>query len=615
MSLVEVVVAVVVLGILASAVLAIILATQSAGVSNRNRVAASNLAARELELVRDEFTRSDSAPMTIADAGTVTNPHHLDGQSPGAALVVDGTHYTVVRSVAWNIMGTGASACAGGTAVTYPTLEVTVTVTWPHMDSVKPVRSTAALAPAKGSGIPVTSSYVAVKIVDQAGQPSAGRGIKVTGGSVTKTGTTDDSGCAVVRVDPATGGTAYTVQATDSGYVDIAGTTGPTKNAGTLVPGQLNNSVTFAYARAGTVRLHLVDPAGDPIDPAMLSAASVTLVASEHAGSTGATAHPVTGTTTEVTGLWPTSYGAYFGATAPADGYTTAALGAGATLDLDVRVTMATGSLLDLPAGTASVVAVPASGAGCTDPSARVVDAAGFTVLPGAWSFYATGPSFDCSPGPSAVSLAGGGNDGIVWGTTTLGVTNAPAGGTLWAVSRSKVPGATLTSCPGPTYAGVAVNVDGARSGAVEIPAGDWYVFRTDGAASGTCLGVPSGQYSRVVAYGSVTTIGWVVPTTTLKVTDVSKNYSVVLSTEAAARCTSNAYTAPSTGTIFTLGPATANSASLQRAVDRPVSANQTWHVYLRSGSSCTDLSTFVVGPGTLSLQKSAVSTPRPVGP
>ncbi|WP_448060695.1 prepilin-type N-terminal cleavage/methylation domain-containing protein [Cellulomonas hominis] len=617
MSLVEVVVAVVVLGILASAVLAIILATQSAGVTNRNRVAAANLATRELELVRDEFTRSDDAPLEIADAGTLTNPHPLDGQVAGEPLVIDGTRYTVVRSVGWNVTGTGDSACAGGALVVYPTLGVTVTVTWPNMGSVQPVVATAVLAPAKGSGVPTTASFVAVKIVDEQARPSAGRSIKVTGGSETKTGTTDDSGCAVVQVDPAVAGTAYTVQATDSDYVDMSGTTGPTKNAGTLTPGQLNNSVTFAYAKAGAARLHLVDPAGQAIDPALLTAATVTLVASEYVGSSGATPHAVTSSTTVITGLWPTTYGAYFGTTAPAGGYSTAALTAGATIDLDVPVEMAAASVVDPPAGTTSIVATPASATGCADPSARLVDGAGFTVLPGAWSFYATGPTFDCSPGPSAVSLTGGSNDGIVWGTTMLRVTNAPAGGTLWAVNRSKVPGAALATCPDPTYAGVAANVDGARAVAVEIPAGDWYVFRTDGAASGACMGVPSGQYSKTVTYGSTTTLGWVVPTTSLTVTGVSRNSSIILSTQPAARCANRAYTAPPGGTVLTLGPATADGTALQRSVDRPGSGSQTWYVYLRNGQSCTDLSTFVVGPGTTALTKSSSTTPtpRPEGP
>src|SRR5690606_3142529 len=103
MSLVELIVAVVVLAIVASAVLGIILQAQSATVNNRARVAAANLAARELDIVRELFTRTSTSPVEIANAGTQTNPNPLAGGTAGQPLQMDGTAYTVVRSVAWNI--------------------------------------------------------------------------------------------------------------------------------------------------------------------------------------------------------------------------------------------------------------------------------------------------------------------------------------------------------------------------------------------------------------------------------------------------------------------------------------------------------------------------------
>ncbi len=126
MSLVEVVVAMVVLAIMASAVLGIILKAQAAGVNNRARISAANLAAREIDILRDEFGRTSDAPATIAASGVVVNPHPLAGGTAGAPLTVDGTQYTVTRSVAWAITGSGDSACEGGSLVDYPTLAVTV---------------------------------------------------------------------------------------------------------------------------------------------------------------------------------------------------------------------------------------------------------------------------------------------------------------------------------------------------------------------------------------------------------------------------------------------------------------------------------------------------------
>lgn len=559
MSLVEVVVAVVILGAFSAAVLGVILQTQSAGVNNRARVAAANLAARELDIVRDEFTRTDTGPLDIAAEGTQTNPHPLDGQVAGQPMRVDGMQYTLVRQSAWNVTGPGVSACSGGSLVTHPTLSVTVSVTWPRMGSVKPVVTTATLAPAKGKGLPGTASFVAVKVVDAAGQPNPGRDITVTGGSETVSGTTDSTGCAVVQVNPASGaGTTYTAKATDAGYVDISGTTGPVKNVGQLARGRLSSSVSFAYDRAGTVRLNLVDPSGAPIDPTAVAGATVSLLASESSGGSSATSRTVTGTTTVVNGLWPTQYGAYFGTTPPPGGFGSGKLLPGGTLDLEVPLELASGTLLNLPDGTTGVVAAPASAASCTGVGARGVDPAGFAVMPGSWSFYATGATFDCAPGPAAVPLAAGGNDGTEWLPTTLRVTNAPAGGRLWAVNRSKIPGATLTSCPSAAYAPVAVDVDAARTGPVTIPAGDWYVFRTDGGADGSCLGTPTGQYSKVLAYGTDVTLAWLAPSAALRVTgvptDVTPRYSTsaVLPTSSTATTTYLALTAGTPAGTFT---------------------------------------------------------------
>lgn len=338
-SLIEVVVAMVLLGILSAAVLAVIIQSQSMTVTNRSRVAASNLAAREIDMVREEFTRSTAGPTAIAAAGTQVNPHPLDAGTVGDPLVVDGTPYTVVRAVAWNITGAGVSACDGGSLVPYPTLGVTVTVTWPHMGSVKPVVSEASLAPTKGSAVPGTASFIAVHVVDAAGHPNAGRTVRVVGGSESRSARTDTSGCAVIQVNPAGGpGTTYTAQVTDAGFVDLSGVTGPTKTVGQLPQGRLNNSVSFAYDRAGQVVVRLVDASGILVDDASVAGTTVTLVASEFSGSTGMTPLAITGATTTVPGLWPTSYGAYAGTTAPTCGFASIALAPGGTLQLDVPV-------------------------------------------------------------------------------------------------------------------------------------------------------------------------------------------------------------------------------------------------------------------------------------
>ena len=120
LTLVEVVVALVVLGILAMATLGILLSSQKTSVDARARVAAANLAAREIDLVREKFLASDDGPMTVANEGVVVNGNPLVAGAAGQPLQVDGTAYTVRRSSSWNLMGTGASACEAGCSTIDP---------------------------------------------------------------------------------------------------------------------------------------------------------------------------------------------------------------------------------------------------------------------------------------------------------------------------------------------------------------------------------------------------------------------------------------------------------------------------------------------------------------
>ncbi|KRD45098.1 hypothetical protein ASE38_13990 [Cellulomonas sp. Root930] len=342
-SLIELVVAMVVLGSMSLAVIGIILNTQSLGVNNRARVAAANLAGREVDILREEFTRTSDSPMNIANAGTVTNPHPLPSQTAGQPLRVDGGLYTVKRSVAWNITGEGASACDGGSLVMYPTLRVTVTVTWSGMGNIAPVVTTASLAPRKDDKVLGTSSYIAVKVSDASGLPNSGRNVRVYSSGESRTAVTDASGCAVAQVTPASGaGTSYSAQVTDVGFVDVSGATGPTKIVGIVPRGALNNSVTFTYARAATLTLQLVDSTGAPANPADLVGGTVTLNAAEYAGASGTTVLPVTGPTMTLTGLWPTQYSAYWGSAPPTPPNLAVALTSGSAGTIAVAIPVGT---------------------------------------------------------------------------------------------------------------------------------------------------------------------------------------------------------------------------------------------------------------------------------
>lgn len=616
MSLVELVVAMLVLGIMASAVLGIVVKAQSASVNNRSRVAAANLAAREIDIVRDEFGRSTQAPTDIANAGTVVNPHQLPGGVAGQPLRVDGTSYTVTRSVRWSVAGTGKSACDGGSLVKYPTLDVDVSVTWGSMGRVAPVEASTQLAPPKGAGVPENASFVAVGVVDSTGAPSAGRGVRVASSSETRTGTTDESGCAVVQVNPPSGsGAAYTAQLTDTGYVDVNNATTPSKSVGTVLQGQLNNSVSFAYDRASTLRLTVVDSTGTQVPDSVTAGTSVTITSVGSTGATASTSRTLAGSVTTLTGLWPTTYGAYYGAQPPAGGYRTVRLAPGASSDLSVTLDYARGSVVGGPPGATTFTVAPGAGP-CTASGAKTVDPSAFALMPGAYSFFASGPAFDCAPGPSSQVLASGDNDGVVWEPTTLQVTGAPATGVLWAVSATRVTG-TLTTCPAASLAGYAINVDAARSGPVALPAGSWYLFRAATTADSACLGTPLGQYPKAVPYPGATTLAWSepVPNPTLTGTGfTSGRYMIVTTATSAPSCGTSTYT--SSGTSYSAGPATSGG-SLTVTVPRPTSGSATYAAYVWNKAwpgSCTGMGKFVVGTSTTALSKASNSTST-VGP
>lgn len=619
LTLVEVVVASLLLGILASIILAIVLVTQSAQVGNRGRIAAANLAAREIDLVREQFGATTSGPMDVADAGVVTNPHPLDGGTAGDPLVVDGTSYTVVRSAAWNLTGEGVSACEGGTLVSYPTLTVSVRVTWPTMGAIEPVVSHTVLAPDKLSGVDSDDSFVAVLVVDETAAPSAGRTVYVANGGDIRSGLTDSSGCAVVKVEPAGGGTDYTVSVSDPGYVDISNNPAPSKKTGPVERGTINNSVNFSYARAGTVQLRLIDPSGGVLSQADVLGSQATLVASEYSGSTGETVHTVTDVTTTIGNLWPTTYGGYSGTVAPAAGYPTAVVGPGATVLLEVPYAVAQVPFTGLPAGTTGIVAVPAaSGSTCSGSDVKTFAAASpsatLELPPGDWRFYLTGTYFACSPGdPDAQTFPAGEAEPVVWNPgSTLAITDAPPGA-VWAVDRGIA--GSLATCPG---GGVAAHAQ-PISGTTSLLPGDWYLYVTDGAADGACVGFLGGGKNPVnLAHGETKTVGWVLNAVQVTITGVEDvtwgtTPDVLVSTSSSLSCTR-----------FDPGGATnLGQPGWDRSLSPATLAQGTWYVFgwdtRRNGAwspRCQLAGTVVIGPasGNLTIDYST-SSPRVVGP
>jgi Tfp pilus assembly protein PilV len=224
-SLIEVLVALGLLMVLAVSVAAGLMAVQSSALTTKERSAAANLAARELEIVRNAFhSNSLTAATDVMNAGDVTNANPLPGQT--GAPVVDNVTYTVKRSVTWLVAGAGQSACDGGSIVSYPSVGVHVEVTWPNMGSIPAVVSDTILTPPK-SVLNATSGYLAVKVINRRGNANVGRVISATGPGGTFTDTTGPDGCATfIMTTPGT----YTVAVTEaaSGYITFNGATSQT---------------------------------------------------------------------------------------------------------------------------------------------------------------------------------------------------------------------------------------------------------------------------------------------------------------------------------------------------------------------------------------------------
>lgn len=490
-SLIEVVVAMVLFAGFVAALLTLLLATQALGVSNRNRVAAANLAAREVDYVRSTFFSSSSAAQSLVDEGTVANPHPLAGGSAGSPLVVDGTSYTVQRTSVWSPVVGSASACDGGALVANAAVLVTVTVTWPNMGSVDPITNSALLSPGKGNGLPGTASFAAVKVIDSTGAVNPGRGVKVVGtNGDTRTAITDAAGCAVVQLTPGSAGAQYTAELTDTGYMDVVGgISNPTRALGLVLPGTLNTaagSTPFTYDRPGHIVLKVVDANGVAADDDTVAAlglsADVRMTGTGPIAGFNETITLTGGSTSVSADLWPTTYAVEFNPTGadPAPDATTAVVSPGQTTTITLQLPAARMSVTDGPPALSAVILV-AAGQPC-DTSARRVNPSSFSVLPGTWDLYAEGAGYTCSPGPTGLAVAAGDELAVTWGTTTLAVTGSADPRVLRAVSADVVTG---TACPDTTAQSTALVLTEARTAAQLVPAGSWYLY-WDG-DDGTC--------------------------------------------------------------------------------------------------------------------------------
>jgi type II secretory pathway pseudopilin PulG len=305
-TLVEVMVACVIFMILASGVSGMLLTTFKTTNDDKLRVAAANLASRELEIVRQYFNSGNAAVLDVTNSAHTprTNYYPLPGGTQGQPLVVDGVSFTVREDVAVQVLGPGASACDGGSAVAHPSYQLTATVTWPRMGATKPVVDETVLTPPKGVVQDQNYGYLAVKVVGASGGKTTNVPVTVSGPAGTFTSNTDSSGCAVLQLSQAGTYTASISPPGPTPYVSDQGSANPSLANISVTIGGLTNK-TMYYDEAAELDATLTTASGYSL-PATLP--QLTL-ANTGIQPTGILTVASSGSTTQVTNLWPFTSG------------------------------------------------------------------------------------------------------------------------------------------------------------------------------------------------------------------------------------------------------------------------------------------------------------------
>ena len=279
--LIELIISLTIFSILIGGVVVSIGAGLALARNNRERSVAANLAAQQMDTIRQtQFTS-----LTI-------------GQAPDTTVLVDGVPFTIGQNLEW----VGASATQGecdSTTTSPQVLRATVDVSWTNMKAIQPVRTTTILAPPIGS-YSATSGHIAVRVRDANAVPVGGVPVRIVGTGVDRTLTTTDTnaasaGCAFFGFLPAQ---TYTVSLNTTGYVDRQGAATPSQSVGVNV-GQVA-SVAFDYDRAAMLNLTIAGVNGGT--PANAMAVSL--------GNTGylpagIKAFAGTGTARTITNLFP----------------------------------------------------------------------------------------------------------------------------------------------------------------------------------------------------------------------------------------------------------------------------------------------------------------------
>jgi prepilin-type N-terminal cleavage/methylation domain-containing protein len=351
-TLVEVVVAMAVFSLVATGILGLLVQTQRVTGENIRRTTASDLAAAQIEAVRNVPA---SSPLLEVTTGFVVVP----------SAPVNGVQYTVTRSVTLAPGDPNTDLCTASTSDSVDYKQVTVRVRWNNMGSTKPVESkTLRQISYADQTVALPSGIVAVRVTGIDGDvPGATVTLTPQSGAVL-TQTSDGNGCAVFNKVPTTA-SSYAISATAAGYSSYvaAGQTSQTAtrtitgvSAGQLVQSSVNmvkqRDLSIALdVPTGTVtptlptalRFSVAGALNTKVDQSTLCSASPTVGcfgALPAVASAGAT----TGT---VSNLYADTYAVQAGACV---GVTSTS-----TRNLDLRATGATSGPVTIPLGAVAV--------------------------------------------------------------------------------------------------------------------------------------------------------------------------------------------------------------------------------------------------------------------
>ena len=240
-SLIELMLAIIVLAIAMGAVAMTLGSTIRHSTNAASRSVGSGLVGEEIDKVRQQ-ARSDFTTLPLGQ--TVTNRK------------VDGVVYTVTRDSEWVSAGSTTDSCsATATGVAY--LRVKVIVTWAGMKASAPANAETVLTPPVGAYDP-TKGHVAVKVRDRDAVGEASVRVKLKqGATVIAQQDTASDGCAFFAYK--TPG-AYTIELNETGYVDGQSVQAPTQPVN-IVEGTVT-SIGFDYDVRAALYLTRVDATG-----------------------------------------------------------------------------------------------------------------------------------------------------------------------------------------------------------------------------------------------------------------------------------------------------------------------------------------------------------------